>query len=51
MGESSWRMPSMLPLALVAMAGIIIIAGGTIRILDAGESCPIGRNALESIHL
>ena len=40
MGESSWRMPSMLPLALVAMAGIIIIAGGTIRILDAGESCP-----------
>lgn len=40
MGESHWRAPSLLPLALVAMAGIIIIAGGTIRILDAGESCP-----------
>ncbi len=37
---AGWRRPSLLPLALVAVAAIIIVAGGTIRILDAGESCP-----------
>lgn len=37
---SGWRRPSLLPLVLVAVAAIIIVAGGTIRILDAGESCP-----------
>ena len=35
-----WRRPSTLPVALLTMALIIIIAGGTIRINDAGESCP-----------
>ena len=37
---AGWRRPSLLPLGLVAVAAIIILAGGTIRILDAGESCP-----------
>ena len=38
--SSGWRRPSLLPLGLVAVAAVIILAGGTIRILDAGESCP-----------
>ena len=36
--RAGWRRPSLLPLGLVAVAAIIILAGGTIRILDAGES-------------
>jgi len=40
MGQAWWRRPSALPLALLVMALCIIIAGGTIRISDAGESCP-----------
>ena len=35
-----WRRPSTLPLVLLGMALVIIVAGGTIRINDAGESCP-----------
>ena len=35
-----WRRPSTLPVALLVMALVIIVAGGTIRINDAGESCP-----------
>ena len=35
-----WRRPSILPLVLLGMALVIIVAGGTIRINDAGESCP-----------
>lgn len=38
--EQGWRRASLLPLALVAAALVIVVAGGTIRILDAGESCP-----------
>lgn len=39
--ESKWfRRPSTLPLAIAVMAMMIIIVGGTIRIYDAGESCP-----------
>ena len=40
MGQAWWRRPSTLPLVLLVMALCIIIAGGTIRINDAGESCP-----------
>ena len=40
MGQAWWRRPSTLPLILLGMALCIIIAGGTIRINDAGESCP-----------
>jgi len=40
MGQAWWRRPSALPLALLVMALSIIIAGGIIRINDAGESCP-----------
>ncbi len=40
MGQAWWRRPSALPLVLLVMALCIIIAGGTIRINDAGESCP-----------
>jgi cytochrome c oxidase assembly protein subunit 15 len=40
MGQVWWRRPSSLPIALVIMSLCIIIAGGTIRINDAGESCP-----------
>lgn len=40
MGQAWWRRPSTLPLVLLGMALCIIIAGGTIRIHDAGESCP-----------
>ena len=40
MGQVWWRRPSTLPLVLLVMALCIIIAGGTIRINDAGESCP-----------
>ena len=35
-----WRRPSTLPIVLLMMALVIIVAGGTIRINDAGESCP-----------
>ena len=35
-----WKRPSTLPLVLVVMALLIIVVGGTIRIRDAGESCP-----------
>ena len=39
--ETRWfRRPSTLPIAIAIMAMIIITAGGTIRIYDAGESCP-----------
>ena len=39
--ESKWfRRPSTLPLAIAIMAMMIIVVGGTIRIYDAGESCP-----------
>jgi cytochrome c oxidase assembly protein subunit 15 len=39
--ETKWyRRPSTLPLVVTAMALMIIIIGGTIRVLDAGESCP-----------
>ena len=40
MGQVWWRRPSTLPLVLLGMALCIIVAGGTIRINDAGESCP-----------
>lgn len=39
--DTKWfRRPSTLPLAIAMMAMVIIVAGGTIRIYDAGESCP-----------
>ena len=39
--ETKWfRRPSTLPLAIAIMAMMIITVGGTIRIYDAGESCP-----------
>ena len=39
--DTEWfRRPSTLPLAIAMMAMVIIVAGGTIRIYDAGESCP-----------
>ncbi len=39
--ETKWfRRPSTLPLAIAIMAMGIIVVGGTIRIYDAGESCP-----------
>ena len=39
--ESKWfRRPSTLPFAIAIMAMMIIVVGGTIRIYDAGESCP-----------
>ena len=40
MDKPWWKRPSTLPLALVVMALLIIVVGGTIRIHDAGESCP-----------
>ncbi|MCH2643717.1 MAG: COX15/CtaA family protein [Candidatus Poseidoniaceae archaeon] len=40
MDQSWWKRPSTLPLILVVMALLIITVGGTIRIHDAGESCP-----------
>lgn len=40
MEEPWWRRPSTLPLMLVVMAFLIIAVGGSIRINDAGESCP-----------
>ena len=40
MGQAWWRRPSTLPIVLLLMALFIIAAGGTIRINDAGESCP-----------
>ena len=40
MDESWGKRPSTLPLFLVVMALLIIPVGGTIRIHDAGESCP-----------
>lgn len=39
--ENEWvRRPSSLPLFIAVMAMIVIVVGGTIRIYDAGESCP-----------
>ncbi len=39
--ETKWfRRPSTLPIAIAIMAMMIIVVGGTIRIYDAGESCP-----------
>ena len=35
-----WRRPSTLPLVLAVMALLIVVVGGSIRINDAGESCP-----------
>lgn len=35
-----WRRPSTLPLMLAILALLIVIVGGSIRINDAGESCP-----------
>ena len=40
MDTAWWRRPSTLPLIILSMALLIIIAGGSIRINDAGESCP-----------
>jgi cytochrome c oxidase assembly protein subunit 15 len=40
MEPSWWRRPSTLPLLLVVMALLIVVVGGSIRINDAGESCP-----------
>ena len=40
MDQPWWKRPSTLPLVLVVMALLIIVVGGTIRIHDAGESCP-----------
>lgn len=40
MEPSWWRRPSTLPLLLVGMALLIAFVGGSIRINDAGESCP-----------
>lgn len=40
MERSWWRRPSTLPLLLVVMALAIVVVGGSIRINDAGESCP-----------
>ena len=34
------KRPSSLPFAICLMAMLIVVAGGTIRIHDAGESCP-----------
>ena len=39
--EAKWfQRPSTLPFAIAIMAMLIITVGGTIRIYDAGESCP-----------
>ena len=35
-----WRRPSTLPLVLAVLALLIVAVGGSIRINDAGESCP-----------
>ena len=35
-----WRLPSVIPLLLAVSALLIVIVGGSIRINDAGESCP-----------
>ena len=35
-----WARPSAFPLALLVISLLIIVVGGTIRINDAGESCP-----------
>ena len=40
MEPSWWRRPSTLPLLLIVMALAIVVVGGSIRINDAGESCP-----------
>ena len=40
MDQPWWKRPSILPLVLTAMTILIIVVGGTIRINDAGESCP-----------
>jgi len=40
MATKWYQRPSTLPLAVAMMALMIIIIGGTIRVLDAGESCP-----------
>ena len=38
---SRWyQRPSSLPIAVAVMALMIIVVGGSIRIMDAGESCP-----------
>lgn len=39
--ENDWvKRPSSLPLFIAVMAMVVIVVGGTIRIYDAGESCP-----------
>jgi len=40
MDTAWWRRPSTLPLIILVMALLIIVVGGSIRINDAGESCP-----------
>ena len=40
MEPSWWRRPSTLPLMLAVLALLIVVVGGSIRINDAGESCP-----------
>ena len=40
MGEQNIERLSILPLAIAIMAILITIVGGTVRIHDAGESCP-----------
>ena len=40
MDRDWWTRPSAVPLVLLVMSLLIIVVGGTIRISDAGESCP-----------
>ena len=40
MGEVDVRSFAKLPLLIVVMAILITVVGGTVRIFDAGESCP-----------
>ena len=40
MEPSWWRRPSTLPMMLAVFALLIVVVGGSIRINDAGESCP-----------
>ena len=35
-----YKRPSTIPVSIAVMALLIILAGGTVRVLDAGESCP-----------
>ena len=35
-----YKRPSTIPLSIIVMALMIILIGGSVRVLDAGESCP-----------